>query len=112
MKFKGEAYEFDVEYINGPYDGSEAIVISFTDNKPPKVTFERFIPGKSIPIEKKKIGAKMLQECGKRTAPDDDKVAVYELEGNPDNFFDTEEILKYKFKEIIDIKTYKEKYDS
>lgn len=108
MEVQGCGWEFDTMHYGGPFDGLETSVISF-NSVPPVVTFYVVDPEKGYRGEKS-IGKKLLQKWSENHIPNESKVAVYKLEGSPDEYSD-EDIVPYHFKEILLYLDYKKKYN-
>ena len=107
MEIQGQGWEFDSVFLEGPFDGLETSVISFTPN-PPIVSFH-ILDGK-LETERS-LGKKLLKKWGEKHIPNNKRGAVYCLEGDPSEYSD-EDIVPYHYKEILSYKDYKNKYES
>ena len=106
FEIQGEAWDFDAHHIGGPFDGLDSSVISFIEF-PPKSVFY------SLPTEEtdflevdKSLGKKLLKKWQEPHIPDATKVAVYTIEGDPEEYND-EDVINYHFKKLMTYLEYK-----
>ena len=81
-------------------------VVSLEKEEPPKYPY-RFIEGDLS--EKKPLGMKILDHFKEQHIADDTRVAVYVIEGCPDEYRDSD-LVPYYYKESVDFVDYKNKY--
>ena len=108
VEFRGEGYEFETIHYGGPFDGSDASIISF-NSTPPIVVFHPLQYNKEYVESESSLGKKLINKWKEKHLPDDIKVAVYKVEGDPEEYND-EDIVPYHYKEILSYKEYKKKY--
>jgi hypothetical protein len=108
MKFEGYGYEFNSEHYGGPFDGLVDSVVSFEEN-PPRFNVKRIDEGN--PGEKKKLGQKLLDQWKSRHIADDTFVAVYKIEGRPEEYGEASKV-PYHYMGTMTMSEYKGKYGS
>jgi len=94
MKFQGYGYQFDTKYVGGPADGLESSCIQLESSNPPRFLW---VDVKNIPEEKPLLGEQMIKQWSNKKIPAGMKVAVYEIDGEPENHSD-EEVVCYRYK--------------
>lgn len=101
---EGCGSEFDVEFVAGPFDGLEDIVVNVTGLLPPTYTYRSMDDG----FEKSFIGEKVIEHWKKNHIPEDLRVAIYKLRGELDDYDEESEKCFYDFVRIDEFKAYKE----
>lgn len=109
FELQGYGYEFDTKHYGGPFDGSDSSVISFKETPPIIVFYPVEIKGQEFFKEETSLGKKLLNKWKEPHYPDETRVAVYKLEGDPQEYND-EDIIPYHFQEITSFAEYKQKY--
>lgn len=99
----GYGYEFDTKHFGGPFDGLDSSVISFKELPPKNV----FYPLNGKLEGEKTLGKKLLNKWQEKHIPDDTRVAVYGIEGDPEEYND-EDVINYHFKGLMVYSEYKE----
>lgn len=104
-----DGWGFDAEFFGGPADGLEDEVIA-TIELPPKFWWIELKEDGSV--EKEKLGMKVLNVFLKRTPKQGTKVAIYNIDGQPENFNHEEDTVPYKHVETLLFEDYVIKYES
>jgi len=104
---EGQGCEWDAELVAGPYDGHVDTVIQLEGNHPPTMYPK---PMNKDGLKKLKLGEKILEIWAKKHLPDDMKLALYKLRGEPSDYDGEEDDLFYDFEEIITAADYRLKY--
>jgi hypothetical protein len=102
----GYGYEFDTKHFGGPFDGLDSSVISFIEF-PPKSVFYPLPTEETDFLEvDKTLGKKLLKKWQEPHIPGVTKVAVYTIEGDPEEYND-EDVINYHFKSLMTYSEYK-----
>lgn len=107
IKIEGYGYEYDALFYGGPFDGLADSVVSLHQKEPPEFPY-RLIEGEDL-SEQKPLGMKILDCFKEKHIPDDERVAVYRIEGNPDEYGE-DDVVPYHYKETMNFGEYREKY--
>lgn len=107
IRISGEGYEWDAELVAGPFDGMVDTVIQLEGNKPPKIMPK---PMNKKGLKKLKLGEKILEILAKEHLPDDMKLAIYKLRGEPSDYNGEEDDLFYDFQEITTACDFRQNY--
>jgi len=105
IEIGGYGYEFETEHYGGPFDGSKDTVVSFNE-LPPR--YQVLPVGETI-NDNKKLGQKLMEAWRQKHLPDDTWVAVYKIEGRPEEY-DNEQVVPYHYVKTMCHKEYKEEY--
>ena len=105
----GYGYEYDVKYLGGPFDGLVNSIVSFKSN-PPVSTFCIIDDEEKEYYEgEKTLGKKLLNKWKEKNIPEESRVAVYKLEGDPEEYTD-DDLINYHFQGTMSHRDYKERY--
>ena len=106
LKFEGDGYEFNAIYYGGAFDGLNRPVISFKETPPIMVIHKMNEELKDSAT----LGERLLSTWKEKHLPDDERIAVYKIEGEPEEYDHEDDVVPYHFKEIMEFGDYKEKY--
>ena len=107
IRMGGEGCEWDAELVAGPFDGMVDTVIQLEGNQPPEIMPK---PMNKSGLKKLKLGEKILEIWAKQHLPDDTKLAIYKLRGEPSDYDGDEDDLFYDFEEITTAADFRRKY--
>lgn len=104
MQTHGEAWEWNIELYGGPLDGLQDTAVTLYDT-PAKVLAK-------CPDVNKKAGQQLLEKL-LNTIPDDKRVWIYELRGEPSEFKELDEtaICRYDYIRTMKFKEFRERYE-
>jgi hypothetical protein len=106
LEIEGYGYEYEANFYGGPFDGLADSIISVDKEGPPVYPFK--VISEDL-TEQKTLGAKLLDHFKTKHIADETRVAVYKIEGQPDEYND-EDTVPYHFKEVVTFKEYKKRY--
>jgi hypothetical protein len=107
IKMEGFGYEWDASLIGGPADGCVDRVVQINGEKFPPKIFKKILDGEEP--KRETIGEKLIEYWTSGSLDEQQKIAVYELEGKPEDVSD--DICKYKYVETLSFKEFKKKYN-
>ena len=111
LETSGYGAEFDVEFMGGPFDGLQDIVINLNTLSPPKYTYVKMNSAEKdeeLSGHKTKLGMKLLEQWKESHIPNETKVAIYEFRGDVEDLTgDEDEVCFYDFVEISNFKKYR-----
>ena len=109
MQMEGSGWGFDAEFFGGPGDGFEDDVTAIVEVAPKLWWIELEEDGS---VEKGKLGMKVLNIFFKRTPKQGTRIAVYKIDGHPENFDHEVDTVPYKYEETLLFEDYVGKYES
>lgn len=109
MKFDGYGYEWDAKLLGGPADGCLDRAIQINGNYPPKFLM-KIIDGEEM--KRESLGEKLIEALTRGNLDESQKVAVYELQVNPEDIKNESDLCSYEYVETIKFGIYKEKYEN
>ena len=105
VEIGGYGYEFNSQHYGGPFDGSTTSVVSFNEYPP---RYHVVVVDKDLD-DNKKLGQKLMEVWKLKHLPDNTWVAVYKIEGRPEEY-DDEQVVPYHYIGTMKNKEYKEQY--
>jgi hypothetical protein len=109
MKIDGYGYEWDAKLLGGPADGCIDRAIQINGKYPPKF-ITRIIDGEEI--KRESLGEKLIEVLTRNNLDENQNVAVYKLDREPEEVEDEQESeICYFYLETIKFGTYKTKYE-
>lgn len=105
IEIGGYGYEFNSEHYGGPFDGSTDTVVSFNEFPP---RYHVLVIDAELD-DKKKLGQKLMEAWKMKHLPNDTWVAVYKIEGRPEEY-DDDQTVPYHYIQTMQVKDYKEQF--
>lgn len=107
FKLDGYGYEWDAELVGGPADGCLDRVIQVGGDKTPPKFFKKMLNEEP---KRETLGEKLIEHWASRHIEDEMKIAVYELDCDPEDVDEDSDTCVYRYLETINMGIARKKY--